>query len=232
MSALDWLAFALFLFCWLMIEPILARTPFRGKGMAADMEIVRAGWMQSLLRRDTFLVDAQMIGHTINSASFFGSANLLIIVGVGGSLFAKTDLSEPFRSAVPFVSDDPAWLFQLKVLLVLATLLRGLSEFIWAVRQLNYCLAAVGASPVRDTTQNEAWAHALSLVVNPAMRSFSKGVRSYYFSLAAALWLFGPVPLIVGSLLSTLLLLFRQSRSDTARGIREVRKLLEQEKAQ
>ncbi|AWI62495.1 hypothetical protein AB395_00006873 (plasmid) [Sinorhizobium fredii CCBAU 45436] len=53
---------------------------------------------------DTIPVFAAILDHTINSASFFGSANLM------------------------------------------ATLLPGLSDFIWSVRQINYCLAAIGAT--------------------------------------------------------------------------------------
>ncbi len=84
-----------------------------------------------------------------------------------------------------FAVQDPAWFFQCKILLVVATLLRGLSDFIWAVRQINYCLAAIGASPSRQEERDlVAWTHALTLVLNPALRSFSVGVRSYYFTVA------------------------------------------------
>jgi uncharacterized membrane protein len=110
----------------------------------------------------------------------------------------------------------------------MATLLRGLSDFIWAVRQINYCLAAIGASPSREEQRDiAAWTDALTMVLNPALRSFSVGVRSYYFTVAAAFWFFGPIPFIVATLLGTGLLVWRQSWSDTAKGVMAIRKLLD-----
>jgi uncharacterized membrane protein len=109
----------------------------------------------------------------------------------------------------------------------MATLLLGLSDFIWAVRQLNYCLAAIGASPSRkEDSEVVAWTEALTMLVNPALRSFSVGVRSYHFTVAAA-WFFGPLSFITVTLLSVSLLVWRQSWSDTAKGVMAVRKLLD-----
>lgn len=110
----------------------------------------------------------------------------------------------------------------------MATLLRGLSDFIWAVRQINYCLAAIGASPSREEDRDiTAWTTALTLVLNPALRSFSVGVRSYYFTVAAAFWFLGPVALMVATTCCVALLLWRQTWSDTAKGVSAIRKLLD-----
>jgi uncharacterized membrane protein len=103
-----------------------------------------------------------------------------------------------------------------------------LSDFIWAVRQINYCLAAIGASPSRQEERDlVAWTHALTLVLNPALRSFSVGVRSYYFTVAAAFWFLGPLPFLAATTACVSLLIWRQSWSDTAKGVAAIRQLLE-----
>jgi uncharacterized membrane protein len=57
-----------------------------------------------------------------------------------------------------------------------------------------------------------AWTEALTMLVNPALRSFSVGVRSYFVAV---------------TVLSVSMLIWRQSWSDTAKGVREVRRLLD-----
>ena len=64
-------------------------------------------------------------------------------------------------------------------------------------------------------------------MINPALRSFSQGVRSYYFTVAAALWFLGPIAFLVAIVGSVGLLVWRHSWSDTAKGVMEVRKLLD-----
>jgi len=52
-------------------------------------------------------------------------------------------------------------------------------------------------------------------------------VRNYYFALAAAAWLLGPVPLVLATIGATSLLVWRQSVSPAARAVHQLRVLLE-----
>ncbi|HEV7321192.1 MAG TPA: DUF599 family protein [Ensifer sp.] len=231
MQLLDWIAIVFFLVTWAALEPMMALGwPRRKDSLMLDMVSVRKAWMREVLTRDTnFIGDAAILGHTINSASFFGSANLIVIVAISGALFVQPIPTLNAGIIGMFAPIEPLWLFQMKVLLIMATLLRGLSDFIWAVRQINYCLAAIGASPSREEVRDiAAWAHALSLMINPALRSFSQGVRSYYFTVAAAVWFFGPVMFMVATICSVGLLVWRHSWSDTAKGVMAVRRLLDE----
>ena len=71
-----------------------------------------------------------------------------------------------------------------------------------------------------------AYGRAVARVLNPALTSFNQGVRGYYFALAAAAWLFGPLWLALGVVSSFGLLLYRQEASPAARAIRNARRLL------
>jgi uncharacterized membrane protein len=216
-SALDFAALAVFVLAWLALEPALAVIGRRRASITTDMEIIRAGWMRQLLRRNLMLVDAQIIGHTINSASFFGSANLLVIVGIGGAVFSTAE-----GSGVEIHAN--------RALLLLAPLLRGLFDFIWSVRQLNYFLAAMATSPLQDEPQAfPDWSPALAALLNRALSSFSQGVRNYYFAFAASLWFLGPAALLVGTLSMAGFLVWRQSWSPTARRIHDLVPMVPQE---
>ncbi len=63
--------------------------------------------------------------------------------------------------------------------------------------------------------------------MNPALSAFNRGVRGYYFGLAAASWLFGPLAFVMVTLAAVALLVMRQRRSPAARAIRDLRRLIE-----
>src|SRR5690606_16294712 len=183
------------------------------RSLHENMEGIRAAWMRALIRREIRLMDSQFLGHTINSASFFGSANMIAIAALGGFMFGG-DASWQGLRELGFVRPGPVWLLEFKAALMLLTLARGMLDFVWAIRQLNYCLAAVGALPEgMDAEKRARWADALTSMLNPALRTFSRGVRAYYFALAAAAWFFGPLTLAAGTVLAAGLLMWRQTRS-------------------
>lgn len=229
MTTLDAIAFAIFLACWLAYQPLLAVLGRDGPGVInTDMRFIRLAWMDNMVRRENRFMDGQLLGHALNSASFFASSNLLLIAGGAGALFGG---EATFRSvsALMVIQTSSRMLFELQLALVLITLARGLLDFIWAIRQMNYCIAAVGAVPFEglDEPQKVALGRAVARMLNPALSSFNAGVRGYYFALAAAAWLFGPWTLIGATLGATSLLLWRQRRSPAAAAIADVRRLLQ-----
>ncbi len=224
----DGAALLLFGVLWLGYEPLLKRVSRERGAINRDMDVVRGGWMLAMVRRtDTRLLDANLMGHVLNSASFFASANLLLIAGLAGALFGGDAALGRVRD-IDVLADAPVWLFQAKMALVLLTLARGLLDFIWAIRQMNFWLAAVGSAPEGGPPElMTRWGEALGAIMNPALTAFSQGVRAYYFALAAGAWLLGPWPFALATAASTVLLVWRQSRSKAALGVRRVRELLE-----
>jgi len=226
MTAPDWAALALFVFCWLGYEPVLRVLSRRFGTLNQDMELVRQVWMSVMTRRELRLVDSQLMGHSINSASFFASTNLLLIAAVAGILFGGEAALRGF--AAVGAEAVPLPLLEAKLALILVCLVRGLLDFIWAIRQLNYTLAVIGAVPELDEGLDRgALGRAAADLINPALASFSQGVRAYYFALAAAAWLMGPLWLGVGVVAAFALLIWRQEGSPAARAIRKIRAVLE-----
>ena len=226
LSSADIVALAVFTLVWLAYEPLL-KTLARGKGLInSDMTIVRAAWMRTMAGRENKFMDGQLLGHTLNSASFFASSNLILIAGAAGVLFGGEGA---FRSAssLMVLKTSSRMLFEAQIALVLLALARGLLDFIWAIRQMNYCLAVIGATPTtEDKGFQRTYGEAAARLLNPALSSFNRGVRGYYFALAAAAWLFGPAWLALGVASSFGLLIYRQEASPAARAIRNARRLL------
>ena len=225
MTLFDWIALSLFFIAWLGYGPILGVIARRSGSLNDDMLIVRDSWMTAMTHREMRLIDSQLMGHSINSASFFASTNLLLIAAVAGVLFGGEAAIRGFAA----VGAEPVAprLMEAKLAVVLLCLARGFLDFIWALRQLNYTVALIGAAPeIHEEADRVAYGRAVARVLNPALTNFNQGVRGYYFALAAAAWLFGPLWLALGVVSSFGLLLYRQEASPAARAIRNARRLL------
>jgi uncharacterized membrane protein len=228
--ALDIAAFTIFAIAWLFYEPILRRVK-SGNHVNSDMRVLRGAWMRAMAGRDNRIMDGQLLGNALHSASFFASSNLLLIAAVAGVLFGGQGAWQQIQG-LEVLAPTTRMLFELKLALVLITLARGLLDFIWAIRQLNYCLAAVGAAPEPGHPQGREWGDAAAGLLNPALSAFNTGVRGYYFALAAAAWLLGPIPFTVAVLGAVALLAWRQTRSAASSAIVKLRDMVEAREAE
>ena len=211
MTIPDGLALALFFLCWLGYGPLLALLARRSGSLNDDMLMVRRAWMMVMTHREVRIVDSQLMGHTINSAGFFASTNLLLIAAVAGILFGG---DQALQGVASIGEAAPTRLLEAKLALVMACLARGLLDFIWSIRQMNYALALIGAAPeLHAEADRVALGEAAAGLLNPALSAFSQGVRGYYFALAAAAWLFGPLWLALGVAAAFCLLVWRQAGS-------------------
>jgi uncharacterized membrane protein len=222
------LALGLFIFAWIFYEPLLnAFAKRRGGVLNTDLAIIRQAWMSNMTSREVRLMDSQLLGQTLNSCSFFASSNLILIAAAAGALFGGKSTFASV-SQLEVIQTSSRTLFELQLALVVASLARGLLDFIWAIRQINYCLAALGAVPEPlPEAEREAFGTALARLMNPALGSFSAGVRGYYFALAAAAWLFGPLAFTAAILGAVGLLVWRQRWSPAAIAIHDFRDLIE-----
>jgi uncharacterized membrane protein len=229
-SGWDLAALGIFALAWVAYEPLL-RFMARGRHVInADLIVIRRAWMREMVTRPNMrLLDSQLIGHALNAASFFASSNLILIAGAAGVLFGGEGAYRKIED-VPLLADGEPMLFGVKLALVAVTLARGLLSFIWAIRQLNYCAAVIGAAP-REGPEAvlRAYAEAAAAVLTPALSASNAGVRGYYFALAASAWLFGPWAFMATTLGAVGLLAWRQAFSPAAHAMRRVRALIEDE---
>jgi uncharacterized membrane protein len=227
MSGADIAAGAIFIACWLIYDPLLRQMKGGQGAIKIDMMAVREAWMRRLVKRENRIADSNLIGHQLSTASFFASTNLLLIAAASGLLFGGASTMDNLR-ALDIAAAAPDWLMEVKIALVVAALTKGLLDFIWAIRQMNYLLALFGAAPEpSEIEHHEAFVRAITRVLDPAYAAFNSGVRTYYFALAAAAWIVSPWAMMAASLGAFLLLLRRQTSSEAAMGMREARRVLE-----
>lgn len=223
----DVYALAVFLIVWLFYQPLFNFIG-RGRGINHDMVFIRRAWMEAMVRRENRFMDANLTGHVLSSASFFASTNLLVIAAVIGALFGGEQTWKAISGFSMLARSTPL-LFDIKLTLIIFALVRGLLDFIWSIRQLNYFLGLIGAVPEQPGPVKAAYGEVVASVLDPALSAFSTGVRGYYFALAAAAWLIGPYACIVATIGAAWLLMQRQLKSPAAKGIGRARELLEKQ---
>lgn len=223
LSVLDWLALAVFVATWLGYPVLIGLV---GKGaINAGLHEIRVLWMRSMIGRDNRVTDSSLIGHVVHSASFFASTSL---IAIGALIGVLTGIDRLIPAMEGLGSAPSRAVLELRILLPLAVLVHGLFQLTWALRQLNYVVALVGATPPGKMAEPAASELAAEMggVLSSALVTFNTGIRSYYFALVALSWLVGPGELMVGTLALAGVLVHRQKTSDVAGVMRRARRLM------
>jgi uncharacterized membrane protein len=197
------LAIALIFAMWGLYSPILSAL---GRGtLNAQLHVVRMRWMRMLLQthRDHRTFDALMMGHISNSMAFFGSATLLVLAGLLGTL---ANISRLYAAVmeIKFVPIMSLELFTIYFVALTVIMAICFFSFTYALRKLAYTLAMIGglSEAPGDDPQSKI------MVVETAT------------VMTAAFFLFvGPYACMVMTAAMSGLLLYRQGFSTTALAI-------------
>ena len=226
MTPWDTVALSVFFACWLGFEPILQRMGRKSGSIIQDMSVLRLSWMIEMARRDSRIIDNQVLGNVLHTTTFLTSSNIILMAAIAGVVFHRGEGQD--MSAIAAGISGGFSLFQMKLGLVILCLGRGFLDYIWALKQFNYCVVAIASVPEKiDNLRRDLLALALNQVLSPAMKHFSQGIRAYYFALAAAAWVIGPLPFLLMTLTFMLLLAWRQMYSGAASGLHEFHRILE-----
>ena len=219
LTGLDRAALCLFLLAWLGYGPAAQALRPR-RSMAIRMFEMRRAWMSSMLARENRITDASLIGNVVNSATFFASTTVVALAALLGML-GNLDSTHAAVQSLDFTAKTSRVLIEAKVLLLALIFAYGFLKLSWAVRQLNHCVALIGAAPLRpDAARGDAFADHAADALSLAVGSFDAGLRAYYFALAALAWLFGPGAFALATAGIVAMLLWRQFGSAASEAIR------------
>ncbi len=224
LTPVDLIALAFFASVWIGYNLFMDRRAGGPATLNHRLRAIRTAWMEELLRRESRMPDAALLGHLIHSVSFFASATLLVIAALIGAFGAIETLHSTILelSWVGVTTSRDA--IEARLLLLLVVFVYAFFKFTWALRQYNYCCALIGAVPQSDeplgADRRKALARQAGEVLSLAVATFNGGLRAYYFALAALGWFVHPIAFIATTLLIVLVLLRRQFLSRTLNAIR------------
>jgi uncharacterized membrane protein len=218
---LDYLAFAFYVASWVGYTLFADYSPWRRRNIMQVMDAYHEQWMRQMLRREHRIVDANIIGSLQNGAAFFASTTIFAL----GGLIAALGASEQAMGILSTLHMDEfatAETWQVKVLLLIAIMAYAFFKFAWTFRLQNYCAVLLGATSVETEPGPEDTAMALRVARISALaaRHFNRGLRAYFFALAALAWFVHPVLFMVMIVYVLYVLHRREFRSKSLKVLR------------
>ncbi|MEM7190533.1 MAG: DUF599 domain-containing protein [Pseudomonadota bacterium] len=215
LQPLDYVAVFVLLLAALLMRFLVEHCSDERPSTSRLMADYRRAWMRVAASRENRIMDSQLIISLRAGAAFFASGAILAI----GGLVALLGQTEEMLGVVKdLVSDTDATrrLWEVKLLFLLALTVDTFLKFVWAHRIFGYCAVMVGAIPEvgGGEDQEPAIRRAAELQVN-AGRSFNRGLRSIYFTLATLAWFAGPEALIFTALATAAIIYRREFLSGT-----------------
>ncbi len=207
----DLVAPLVFLVSWGIYAALADGSPRGRGGLARRLHEYRLAWMHEMLRRDNRIVDVQIIQLLAQNISFFASGAVLIV----GGLVAVLGAGEQVQAIVadfPFAAEASPLLWDLKILLLIVIFVYAFFKFTWALRQYNDLAVLMGAAPFAPGG-DERFAERTATVAGRAAGHFNRGMRAYYFGLAALSWFLHPYLLIAATFWVLLVVYRREFRS-------------------
>lgn len=189
-SPLDWAAAAWFLVAWIGYGWVADRSRLAARGLLGAMHEHRLIWAQQLFRRDNRVADAALVGNLMRSVSFYANTTIYIVAGLL-ALLGTLDKVISATASLPFAGESSRMLWELKLLLLLAVFVVSYFNFTWSLRLFNLLSILMGAAPV-DHGENNRDALRMARINSMAGDEFNRGIRAYYFGLAAVTWFIQP----------------------------------------
>ena len=214
-SLLDGGAVALLAVCWGGFNAIVLRTrSARWASLSRTMVRYRFGWMTEMVGRDMRMIDTMIQGSVLQGCTFFASTAILLVGGLI-ALLGATDRALGIVQDLPFAAATTQTLWELKVLLLITVLVYAFFKFAWAHRLYTYCIVVMGAAPTQKTEESPRFARRAARLLDLGALHFDRGIRAYYYTLAATAWFVHPIAFMVSTLWVTAVLLRREFRSRT-----------------
>lgn len=207
-SLWDFIALTCFVLGWLWIGWRIENPSATRPSTSSLMANFRREWMREMVTRSPRIFDSQVIASLRQATAFFASATMLAL---GGGLALVGDTEQLAGVAQDLALEKtPDFVWDIKILLVLAMLTNAFLAFVWSHRLFGYCSVLMAAVP-NDPEDPRAIPRAKQAAeINiTAARGFNRGLRSTYFSLAGLAWLAGPLALMVATVI-TIAVLYRR----------------------
>lgn len=193
-TTLDLLAFGIYVASWFGYARFADYSRWHKHSIMSRMDGHREQWMLQMLLRENRMVDANIIAGQQNGAAFFASTTIFAL----GALVAALGVSEQaiaILSSLPLVEPGTPEDWRVKVLLLIVVMAYAFFKFAWTFRLHNYCAVLLGATPVdvQPGSENTELALRTAKISSLAARHFNRGLRAYFFGLAALAWFLHPL---------------------------------------
>jgi len=212
----DILSVGYFLLCWIGFGRFSSWRARSSPGLVAALRQFRRRWMERLCQRENHQSDAAILGNLVRGALFFASTTVFILGGLFALLGTTQKMISMFAE-LPFTEPFSVWLWKAKALLLVYIFIYAFFKFTWSAWQYNALSIIVGAAPDPKTalSLHETYITSAADIAALAGESFNRGIRAYYFAMAAVTWFLHPLALAITATLVAYVLYRREFASQT-----------------
>ncbi|MFT4793852.1 MAG: putative membrane protein [Paracoccaceae bacterium] len=211
----DLCALVVFGACWFGMTWLIERPRKDRLSTAQIMARYRMRWMDAMLTRDPRIIDGNLLAQLRTGAAFFASG-CMIAIGGAAALLGEVDRIVTVARDLSQHLEVTRIGSEMKTLFLILLLSSAFLKFVWSHRLFGYCAILIGAVGNDGAdSENIAIARKAGQLNVSAGRSFNRGLRQVYFTLAALAWFLGPVPFLVATITSAAILYRREFRSDS-----------------
>lgn len=211
-STLDGIALVVLILTSQIVGHFIENPPKKRPSLSQLMVFYRREWMIHFVDRNPRVFDAQILGNLRQSTAFFASASM-IALGGGLAMIGNPEQLVGVTQEFDMLKASPLVL-EVKLVAVLILIANAFLKFVWAHRLFGYCAIVMAAVP-NDPDDSTALARAnkAAEISISAARSFNRGMRSVYFGLTVAAWIFGAAALLLATAITGFVLLRREFAS-------------------
>lgn len=200
-STVDIVAIGFFVLEWAVYAITLEHTAYGRDSLSARMNVYREVWIRRMLRRETRMVDMQIMASLQNGTAFFASTTLLAL---GGSLALLRATKEALAvlDLLPFGPPPEPALWEIKCIGLILIFIYTFFKFAWSYRLFNYVAILLGGMPPasqHDTPEAVAHVRRTTRLFQAAGRHFNRGQRAFFFALGYLGWFISPWFLIAST---------------------------------
>lgn len=213
-AVVDIIALLFFIGAWFAFSFYALRAYHHRPNLMGIMNRMRLKWIRQLLKRESRVSDASLMGNLLRSISFFANTSIFILMGLM-TLIGYRDSAVKTLDSIPFAVHSSILMWEFKVVTLIVIFIYAFFKFTWSLRQYNYCCVLVGAAPLPSeaTDKHDAYASKAGSLLANAASHFNMGLRAYYFGLAATSWFIHPLLFMAVTLLVVIVLYRREFHS-------------------
>ena len=224
LSIIDVIALLVFFSCWIGYY-YFAETGIRGRqGLIGITHEYRLQWALLTPTREIPVACASLASNLMASVSFYASTTIYIIAGLL-ALIGTVDKLQMFTSDLPFAPEGSRSLLEIKLMLLILIFISAYFKFTWSLRQFNLLTILIGGTPNEKHMPNKAYwkttAKRMARINSQAGNEFNRGIRAYYYGIAALAWFVNPWLFIIATLWITWVLYNRDFNSRSCRILRD-----------
>lgn len=163
---------------------------------------LRGHWVESIMEQNRDILAVQTLRNWVMTSSFLASTAILISVGLITVAASPEKMAEISPSLQELVREHRVlWLFKLMVLMLDFFFI--FFNFTLAIRYYNHVNFMIN---VPSTLAHKITPDYITGILNRGMMHYTLGMRGYYLGVLLVLWLFGPIWMLLGTVVMLLVL--------------------------